>query len=911
VQHSIRRLRVAFPFSPQVRSLEALAWVVVACCSLSSWACSSGGGPRSGDEGVTSTRDDLFTGCTKQIFDGHEYRFCTLDKSWTSAKSDCLAGGLDLVTIDTAAENAFIAENVAGAAWIGATDAQAEGVWKWTASGRQFWQGGKTGTAIGGALAAWKTGEPDDLLSQDCGRISADGKWSDEYCSGPRDYVCEGEGEVKGSPPDSNCQGAVFRGTEFWFCTNDVTWEEARDRCRTQPGVDLASVTSAEMNKFVFDRVRETSWLGGNDRKSEGEWRWAERPTDDGALFWLGDGHGKKAIGAYSAWRQTEPDDVPIEDCLEMPLLLTNGEWNDQSCFVKHGFVCKGSGDSCPADPAKSSPGVCGCGVPDKDTDGDGVKDCLDECPKDPLRVTPGTCGCVGNPAPAPAGTACSDGLCSKNTACDGAGSCGTTAQCAPHSSCTLEVFQRKAYWFCSTLLNWQGAQQKCGRVERTALVSIEDQYENGFIYRHIPPTSWIGGNDVSVEGTWRWATSTSNDGRTFWNGTIDGASPRGVYSNWEIAEPDVLADCATMDNLDRGEWESRLCGELRGFVCETCIRTTCAAEHAECGTISDGCGGTIDCTAQTGGCPAGKVCFSAAHRCSEDRGECQSKIKPDFTLPPHERLVELNKDYAACLRPGMDECQAELLARVRTDREEAAGLCFNNAIEPSVHNTIEFDRAQKKGKAPADATYACKVKNNDADHDLVPDDIDECLDTLPLAPTNDVGCDDGRRLPGPDPDAMGLARGVINRFRDPACGAMGVPSTPIPDFMSGQGVNGAPMQRNKGIIMSAVNHPPGCEMFYEVRIDALLADGTRKSYDITWAEEEATSFGYGGKNGLLAVLFQALLTDTGDRGDWSRADVTSAMYSVRAVNKSGVASEWSRFVQMGNEPRVGAWRTP
>jgi hypothetical protein len=36
--------------------------------------------------------------------------------------------------------------------------------------------------------------------------------------------------------------------------------------------------------------------------------------------------------------------------------------------------------DECPLDPAKSSPGQCGCGNPDTDTDGDSVADCIDNC---------------------------------------------------------------------------------------------------------------------------------------------------------------------------------------------------------------------------------------------------------------------------------------------------------------------------------------------------------------------------------------------------------------------------------------------------------------------------------------------------------------------------------------------------
>ena len=37
--------------------------------------------------------------------------------------------------------------------------------------------------------------------------------------------------------------------------------------------------------------------------------------------------------------------------------------------------------DECPDDPDKLEPGVCGCGVPDTDTDGDDEEDCIDNCP--------------------------------------------------------------------------------------------------------------------------------------------------------------------------------------------------------------------------------------------------------------------------------------------------------------------------------------------------------------------------------------------------------------------------------------------------------------------------------------------------------------------------------------------------
>jgi len=50
--------------------------------------------------------------------------------------------------------------------------------------------------------------------------------------------------------------------------------------------------------------------------------------------------------------------------------------------------------DECPDDPQKTYPGICGCGVPDTDTDNDDTPDCLDECPIDPDKIESGVCGC-------------------------------------------------------------------------------------------------------------------------------------------------------------------------------------------------------------------------------------------------------------------------------------------------------------------------------------------------------------------------------------------------------------------------------------------------------------------------------------------------------------------------------------
>ena len=84
----------------------------------------------------------------------------------------------------------------------------------------------------------------------------------------------------------------------------------------------------------------------------------------------------------------TTPNDFPT----------TPGAYQTTSNGDGEPFIAKfdtnACNDACPDDPNKIDPGVCGCGVPDSDTDGDGTLDCDDACPSDPNKMVPGDCGC-------------------------------------------------------------------------------------------------------------------------------------------------------------------------------------------------------------------------------------------------------------------------------------------------------------------------------------------------------------------------------------------------------------------------------------------------------------------------------------------------------------------------------------
>jgi hypothetical protein len=82
--------------------------------------------------------------------------------------------------------------------------------------------------------------------------------------------------------------------------------------------------------------------------------------------------------------------------------------------------------DSCPTDPEKLEPGLCGCNTPDVDTDSDGMVDCLDDCPADADKVSPGICGCGvdENDRDGDGTPDCVDG-CPDDPEKTGAGACG------------------------------------------------------------------------------------------------------------------------------------------------------------------------------------------------------------------------------------------------------------------------------------------------------------------------------------------------------------------------------------------------------------------------------------------------------------------------------------------------------
>ncbi|XP_067371584.1 CD209 antigen-like protein C [Channa argus] len=108
------------------------------------------------------------------------YFISRVSGSWKRGRQDCKDREADLVVIDSAEEQKLILGFITVDTWIGLTDSEEEGTWKWV-----------DGSSL--TLRNWNEGEPNDGASgEDCGEIIQKvHKWNDLSCNVSQQWICE------------------------------------------------------------------------------------------------------------------------------------------------------------------------------------------------------------------------------------------------------------------------------------------------------------------------------------------------------------------------------------------------------------------------------------------------------------------------------------------------------------------------------------------------------------------------------------------------------------------------------------------------------------------------------------------------------------------------------------------------
>ncbi|MEM9598679.1 MAG: VWD domain-containing protein, partial [Acidobacteriota bacterium] len=123
--------------------------------------------------------------CTAAEFQGTTYQFCGAKVPWLTARSACLARGLDLGRIGDPAENAWVFDHLATLPgsedrWMGLTDLATEDVWLWTDGSPVVW-------------SSWGADQPSNSNdTEHCGQFVAGfGDWNDLPCEWEVAFFCE------------------------------------------------------------------------------------------------------------------------------------------------------------------------------------------------------------------------------------------------------------------------------------------------------------------------------------------------------------------------------------------------------------------------------------------------------------------------------------------------------------------------------------------------------------------------------------------------------------------------------------------------------------------------------------------------------------------------------------------------
>jgi gliding motility-associated-like protein len=206
---------------------------------------------------------------------GHFYQFIkAIGITWTDAK--IAAENLDyyelqgyLATITIPEEAQLSGEQAGGAGWIGGSDADSEGTWKWVTgpeNGTVFWNGGVNGNSPN--FANWNSNEPNNLGNEDYAHVTApdvgnSGSWNDLSNTGatsgdyqPKGFIVE-YGGMTGDP-------TVSLSASTKITVPKIISTSAGEACGSD---EITLSASANVgNVLWFNSQTETTalWIGEN-----------------------------------------------------------------------------------------------------------------------------------------------------------------------------------------------------------------------------------------------------------------------------------------------------------------------------------------------------------------------------------------------------------------------------------------------------------------------------------------------------------------------------------------------------------------------------------------------------------------------------------------------------------------------
>ncbi|XP_026229722.1 macrophage mannose receptor 1-like isoform X2 [Anabas testudineus] len=266
----------------------------------------------------TTSRDEW----NKHPITGTYYQLNTQSAvTWSQAEVSCKQQGASLLSITDPHEQAYIIALLANGGnklWTGLIVDPDHG-WKWT-NGRPY------------RYMKWDSGHPLPNPGYNCAILdpAVQYSWQSSLCSKKLGYICYSKGAEE-TPTQavetSFCSRPwiPYNGHCFHINRTQKTWSEAQRQCRSEGG-DLVSIRNVEDQSFIISQLGYAStdelWIGLNDKKTEGLFDWSDSSTV-----------------SFTSWEYGKPGvGTDVKDCIL--IRGENGNWADDTCEGKHGFIC-------------------------------------------------------------------------------------------------------------------------------------------------------------------------------------------------------------------------------------------------------------------------------------------------------------------------------------------------------------------------------------------------------------------------------------------------------------------------------------------------------------------------------------------------------------------------------------------
>ena len=182
-------------------------------------------------------------------------------QTWDEAQAEARSRGGNLVTINDAAEEAWLKQTFGQSEmWIGINDAAVDGQFEWA-----------SGEAV--TYTNWAPGEPNNWRGdQDYGSMNfgSTQQWDDNGVSARFRGVIE----LSEDDPVTEPEPLVYNGKEYSL-TSTQTWVSAQAEARRRGG-NLVTVNDAAEEAWLKGAFgSEALWIGINDAAVDGQFRWA------------------------------------------------------------------------------------------------------------------------------------------------------------------------------------------------------------------------------------------------------------------------------------------------------------------------------------------------------------------------------------------------------------------------------------------------------------------------------------------------------------------------------------------------------------------------------------------------------------------------------------------------------------